>query len=164
MTLGRDHETVSSYPNFPGKHQLSAYVNPDDTIRYARAHGDLDRYDPPDAIVMTYQRSVLEHLLRSEELDSEQPPRGFRGLITLPSTDHRIGVLGGFGFAAPVATFLLENFIALGTERFISVGTASGLQSGCQAGELVLCNRAIRDEGVPTIMWSLRSTRSPRRT
>src|SRR6202035_879260 len=113
MTLGRDHEAVSSYPNFPGKHQLNAYVNPEDTIRYARAHGDLDRYDPPDAIVMTYQHSVLEHLLRSEALDSEQPPRGFRGLITLPSTDHRIGVLGGFGFGAPVATFLLENFIAL---------------------------------------------------
>jgi uridine phosphorylase len=148
MTQGRDGEGVSLYPNFPGKHQLSAYVNPEDTIRYARAHGDLDGYNPPDAIVITYQRSVLEHLLRSEDLDSEEPPRGFRGLITLPSTDHRIGVLAGFGFGAPVATFLLENFIALGTERFISVGTAGGLQPGCQPGDLILCNGAIRDEGV----------------
>src|ERR1700693_1702684 len=148
MTQGHDDEAVSSYPNFAGKHQLSAYVNPEDTIRYARAHGDLDAYNPPDPIVMTYQRSVLEHLLRSEELDAEEPPRGFTGLITLPSTDHRIGVLGGFGFGAPVATFLLENFIALGTERFISVGTAGGLQPGCQPGDLVVCNRAIRDEGV----------------
>src|ERR1700693_5377229 len=100
MTQGHDDEAVSSYPNFAGKHQLSAYVNPEDTIRYARAHGDLDGYNPPDAIVMTYQRSVLEHLLRSEEFDAEEPPRGFRGLIHLPSTDHRIGVLGGFGFGA----------------------------------------------------------------
>jgi uridine phosphorylase len=68
--------------------------------------------------------------------------------VTLPSTDHEVGVLGGFGFGAPVATFLLENFIALGTTKFISIGTAGGLQPGCQAGELVLCDRAIRDEGV----------------
>ncbi|HEX4126121.1 MAG TPA: nucleoside phosphorylase [Acidimicrobiales bacterium] len=31
---------------------------------------------------------------------------------------------------------------------FISIGTAGGLQPGCQAGELMLCDRAIRDEGV----------------
>ena len=113
-----------------------------------RAHGELDNYDPPEGIVITFQQSVLEHLFRSEGLDSQQPARGFRGLITLPSTDHRIGVLGGFGFGAPVATFLMENFIALGTHRFISLGTAGGLQPRSQAGDVVLCNRAIRDEGV----------------
>jgi uridine phosphorylase len=71
-----------------------------------------------------------------------------RGLYTLPSTSHRIGVLGGFGFGAPVATLLMEDFIALGTEKFISIGTAGGLQHDAKVGDIVLCDRAIRDEGV----------------
>ena len=58
------------------------------------------------------------------------------------------GTVGGFGFGAPVATYLLENFIALGTTEFISIGTAGGLQPGCRAGDVVLCDMAIRDEGV----------------
>jgi uridine phosphorylase len=138
----------TSYPNFPGKHRLRAFVNPKDTIAYVRAHGDLDDYQPLNGIVLTYQRSVLEHVYSSEQLDPTTTERGYRGVLTLPSTNHEVGILGGFGFGAPVATFLLENFIALGTTRFISIGTAGGLQPGCRAGDLVLCDRAIRDEGV----------------
>jgi uridine phosphorylase len=139
---------VASYPNFPGKHRLDAYVDPADTIEYVRAHGDLEGYEELRGIILTYQRSVLEHAYDSEQLDPQRTPRGFRGIVTLPSTNHEIGVLGGFGFGAPVATFLLENFIALGTTRFISIGTAGGLQPGGRAGDVVLCDRAIRDEGV----------------
>jgi uridine phosphorylase len=139
---------VSGYPNFAGKHRLGAFVNPSDTIDYVRAHGDLDGYRELKGIIVTYQRSVLQHVFAREQLDERRTVRGFRGIVTLPSTDHEIGVLGGFGFGAPVATFLLENFIALGTTKFISIGTAGGLQPGCRAGELVLCDRAIRDEGV----------------
>ena len=139
---------VASYPNFPGKHRLDAYVDPSNTIDYVRAHGDLEGYKELRGIILTYQRSVLEYVYESEQLERDGAPRGFRGIITLPSTNHEIGVLGGFGFGAPVATFLLENFIALGTTSFISIGTAGGLQPGCGAGDVVLCNRAIRDEGV----------------
>jgi uridine phosphorylase len=42
----------------------------------------------------------------------------------------------------------MEEFIALGTEKFISIGTAGGLQEDTRVGDIVLCDRAIRDEGV----------------
>lgn len=153
-----------TYPNFSGKHGLTAYVNPQDTITYARAQGDLDGYRQLKGIILTFQRSVLEHVFASEQLDEGRARRGFRGILTLPSTNHEIGVLGGFGFGAPVAAFLLENFIALGTTRFISIGTAGALQPGCRAGDLILCFQAIRDEGSrittcpPPSMRSLRVT------
>jgi uridine phosphorylase len=146
--MSDQREGAISYPNFPGKHRLSAFVNPEDTIDYVRAHGDLDEFHALRGVVLTYQRSVLEHVYASQRLDPATTARGFRGILTLPSTNHEIGVLGGFGFGAPVATFLLENFIALGTTKFISIGTAGGLQPGCRAGDVVLCERAIRDEGV----------------
>jgi uridine phosphorylase len=136
----------ATYPNLPGKHALEALFHPEDNVAYARADGLLDRYQAPEGIILCYQRSVLEHS-RSTEASVELLPL-HRGLYTLPSTDHRIGVLGGFGFGAPVATLLMEDFIALGTRKFISLGTAGGLQQGRQVGDIVLCERAIRDEGV----------------
>jgi uridine phosphorylase len=42
----------------------------------------------------------------------------------------------------------MELLVALGVPEFIGVGTAGGLQKGCQIGDAVVCTEAIRDEGV----------------
>jgi uridine phosphorylase len=138
----------STYPNFPGKHAFNALFHPEDNISYVRGSGILDGYEPPEGIVLCYQRSVLEHSRSIENVADIPPSPGHRGIYTLPSTDHRVGVLGGFGFGSPVTTLLMEDFIALGTSKFISIGTAGGLQRGSRVGDIVLCDRAIRDEGV----------------
>jgi uridine phosphorylase len=136
---------MATYPNFAGKHAHDAFFGPEDNIAYVRRLGMLDGFEALDGIVLTYQRSVLTQALRAEGIGKE---RGHRGIVTLPSTGHRIGLLGGFGFGAPMATLLLEDFVALGTTRFVSIGTAGGLQPGCRVGDVVLCERAVRDEGV----------------
>src|SRR5579875_1688862 len=41
-----------------------------------------------------------------------------------------------------------EPFIALGVQRFASIGTAGALQPHLAIGDIILCDRAIRDEGV----------------
>jgi uridine phosphorylase len=108
----------------------------------------LDGFEAPEGIVLCYQRSVVEHSRAVENLLIVETPPLHRGIYTLPSTNHRVGILGGFGFGSPVAALLMEDFIALGTTKFISIGTAGGLQKDRRVGDIVLCNRAIRDEGV----------------
>jgi len=51
----------STYPNVPGKHAFNALFHPEDNISYVRRSGVLDGYEPPEGIVLCYQRSVLEH-------------------------------------------------------------------------------------------------------
>jgi len=136
-----------TYPNIPGKHAFDALLHPEDKVAYARESGMLEGFQAPEGIILCYQRSVLEHSQSTEDL-ADVPGPMHRGLYTLPSTSHRIGVLGGFGFGAPVATLLMEDFIALGTEKFISIGTAGGLQQDTRVGDIILCDQAIRDEGV----------------
>ena len=59
-------------------------------------------------------------------------PLGGRGLyekvFTLDRTDGRVAVVGGFGIGAPVAAIVLEELIAIGVERALSIGTAGALQ------------------------------------
>jgi uridine phosphorylase len=69
-------------------------------------------------------------------------------LRRLPSTQGRIGVVGQFGIGAPAAAAALEELAALGTARFISIGTAGSLQRDLPVGGVVVCEDAIRDEGV----------------
>jgi len=138
----------STYPNVPGKHAFNALFHPADNVAYARASGVLDGFVAPDGIIICYQRSVLEYSGTLENLVNVATSAAHRGIYTLPSTNHKIGILGGFGFGSPVATLLMEDFIALGTTKFISIGTAGGLQYDSRVGDVVVCNQAIRDEGV----------------
>jgi uridine phosphorylase len=59
-----------------------------------------------------------------------------------------VGVIGRFGIGAPAATAVLEQLAALGTTAMVSVGTAGSLQRDLAPGDLVLCEAAVRDEGV----------------
>jgi uridine phosphorylase len=59
-----------------------------------------------------------------------------------------VGLLGRFGIGAPAATAALEELAALGTSAVVSVGTAGSLQRDLKPGDLVLCEAAVRDEGV----------------
>ena len=68
-------------------------------------------------------------------------------MYTIDDTGGRVAVLGGFGFGAPVAVSLLEELIAFGVRRFVSFGTAGTLQKDIDIGSLIVCDRAIRDEG-----------------
>jgi uridine phosphorylase len=139
---------MSQFPNFPGKHAHDAFFTPDDYVGYVRRLGRIDDYVPPDGIILCYQNSLLEKVQAREDLTSARRPGSFGRLLRLPSTGDRIGVMGSFGIGAPAAATALEELIALGTSRFIAVGTAGSLQHHCPVGHLVVCDRAIRDEGV----------------
>jgi hypothetical protein len=134
----------SSYPNFAGKHAGEAMFTAADFVAYLRRVGARDDTPAPAGVVLCYQRSLYDHVLRAEGL---APSR--RGLpVALPSTGGRVGLLGQFGIGAPAATGALEELAALGTTAVVSVGTAGSLQRDLKPGDMVLCEAAIRDEGV----------------
>jgi uridine phosphorylase len=134
----------SSYPNFAGKHAGEAMFTAADFVAYLRRVGARDDTPAPAGVVLCYQRSLYDHVLRAEGIE---PSR--RGLpVALPSTGGRVGLLGQFGIGAPAATGALEELAALGTAAVVSVGTAGSLQRDLKPGDMVLCEAAIRDEGV----------------
>ena len=93
----RDDEPVSpeevSYPNYRGKHAHEAFFAPSDFLAYLRQTGGLELSKAPDGIILCYQRRLLNHVLDAEGLDPDRQSRIYRGLVTLPATDHRVGVV-----------------------------------------------------------------------
>jgi nucleoside phosphorylase len=138
----------ASYPNFAGKHAEEAVFTPADFVAYLRSVGALDGYQAPLGVVLCYQRSLYQHVLRLEGLQQPERRGALHGVVLLPSTAGRVGLLGQFGIGAPAAAAALEDLAASGTPAFVSIGTAGSLQLDLSVGDLVLCDAAIRDEGV----------------
>ena len=135
-----------SFPNFAGKHAHDAMVNPQDLVAYFRRIGQLTTAAIPEAFILCYHRRMATTVV----LESGGEP--LVGLpnkcYVIPAARGPIGVCMGFGIGAPAATSVLEMLIALGARRFMSIGTAGTLQPQCTVGSIVVCDRALRDEGV----------------
>jgi uridine phosphorylase len=140
--------SAASYPNFASKHAEEAIFTPADFVAYLRQAGVVGTDQPPAGVVFCYQKSLYSHVLRAEGL--KPPPRGgaLHGILPLPSTGGRVGLLYQPGIGAPAAAAALEELAALGVSSFVSIGTAGSLQRELRPGDLVLCEAAIRDEGV----------------
>jgi len=70
-----------------------------------------------------------------------------KGAYLVPRYDSWILVLKVPGFGAPTAVMTLEELAAYGIKKFVNLGTAGGLKQNMNIADIVICDRAIRDEG-----------------
>ena len=69
------------------------------------------------------------------------------GAYLLPRGAQKVLVMKAAGVGSPTAVMTLEELIASGVTTFVSLGAAGGLQEAMGIGDIVICDRAIRDEG-----------------
>ena len=134
-----------SFPNFKNKQEHDSIVNPQDFLEYLERVGRRVQFDPPGGVILSYQRGLVQYVLENHETTSVG--LGGAELYLLDETDQQVAIAGRFGIGAPAAAIILETFIASGILRFVSIGTAGSLQKSVNIGDIVVCDRAIRDEG-----------------
>ena len=134
-----------NYPNYPEKHVKEALISPEQSMEYLRRIGRYPSAPPPKAVIFCYQRGLWDDI-RSEHGKVWRDDSLYE-VRMLNGDDYGVGAVGGFGVGAPVACIVLEHLIAFGVKRFVSIGTAGSLQKDLAIGDLVVCQRAIRDEG-----------------
>ena len=134
-----------AFPNLKNKHAQEAMFAPRDFIAYQKKRGRGPSFKIPDGIILCYQPGLMKHIL--EKHKTTKTDEMCRGMLLLDETGGRVAVIGGFGFGAPAAVTRVEELIAWGVKKFISIGTAGTLQKGIKIGDLIVCDRAIRDEG-----------------
>ena len=74
-------------------------------------------------------------------------PHSFDPVTGVYRARRTTGVYRVSGPGAPFATIVIEELAALGARRFLLVGLAGSLRPELRAGDLVVCTRAVRDEG-----------------
>ncbi len=130
------------FPNFKNKHLQDALISPDYAIRYKKILGIHPRCKAPEGAIICYEKSLIDYIVKRYK------PKKFRFICgDFYLIDDKIGVVGNFGFGAPVAAVVLEELIAFGVKKFITIGAAGTLSKNLKIGDIVLCEKAIRDEG-----------------
>jgi purine-nucleoside phosphorylase len=132
-------------PFDPGKYDRPSIVRPEVLAAHGLESGAYAAVPPPTAAIMCYHRGLAARLLRSRAATTI--PGFFGDTHLLESTGGTVALVAEFGIGAPVAAVMLEDLIALGCRRVISIGTCGGMSQELSVGELVLPERAVRDEG-----------------
>jgi uridine phosphorylase len=101
----------------------------------------------PSSIALGYSPTRLPPMLAERgfvEIFGFPPP--WFSIWRREGTD--LGFVVGFGIGAPAAAMVLEELVELGARRFVSLGFAGALSNDLDFDDVVVCSKALRDEGV----------------
>lgn len=133
------------FPNVPEKYDSKAILTPQHMLAYRQSVGQLPSGRGPQAVILCLQRGLPERLKRRHPYKKIGRLNG--DLLSLKETDGRVCVLANFGLGAPSMAGLAEEFIAWGAQRLVSISMSGSLQPDLKTGDIVVCDRAVRDEG-----------------
>lgn len=101
--------------------------------------------EPPEAAIFCLQPDLMR---RAQRRYSLKPVKGLFGdCFLLKNKTSRVLLAGGFGLGSPAMAILVEELAAFGARRFLSIGVAGSLQPQLYAGDVVVCESAVRGEG-----------------
>ncbi|MBD3191908.1 MAG: purine phosphorylase [Candidatus Heimdallarchaeota archaeon] len=144
LILNLTKDKIMSYPNFPRKYSEKAIVTPKEYINYKKKRGYYSDFIPPESVIFFFQRSLKEYISNNYSIKQVE---GFSSLFLLTETKGAVGVCGEFGIGAPSTIVIMEELIAHGVRNFIAIGTAGALQNDLPLNSIIVCEKAIRDEG-----------------
>lgn len=134
------------FPNFPEKYQGEPVMRPEDTIAMRKRFGKFPKVNAPNGLILCLKNDLPYQLCWRVPIQKVGKVMGDFYLVK--STRGRVGVLSNFGIGAPVVASLTEEMIAWGVKRFILLSWGGALQTSLNVGDIVVTERAIRDEGV----------------
>jgi len=136
-----------TFPNFPNKYEEKPLLKAKDFWDYKKKIGSVPEIDPPNGVILCYSPTLLNFIIKNHNIKKVEHVVG-NFFYILDEGDFQIGICGGFGIGGPIVGILLEELTAFGIKNFISIGVAGSLQSDLKLGSIIVCNKAIRDEGV----------------
>lgn len=133
------------FPNYVKKLQGNPLINRNKFWEYKKELGIYPEIDPPKGIIFTFQPKLLNYIINHYAV--KKVNHVFGEFYILETNNKQVGITGNFGIGAPVTAILLEELSSFGVKYFISVGTAGALQRDLKLGTIIVCDKAIRDEG-----------------
>jgi uridine phosphorylase len=133
-----------SFPNYPDKHKLDSLLTADDLVAYRTRLGRMPKVKP-EGVLFCLERGLPQRL--RWRIPVERAGAMNADVYAVKKTKGRVAVLTSFGGGSPMVMELAEELAVMGTRKMILMTWGGTLQQEIKPGDIVVCNRAIRDEG-----------------
>lgn len=131
-----------SFPNYPDKHKAESLLKAEDIVAYRGRLGRMPKI-VPDGALFCLERG-LPHRMRWRI-----PVRraGSMNADLFQVKKANVTVLTSFGGGSPMVMELAEELAVMGAKQMLLMTWGGCLQADLKPGDIVLCDRAIRDDG-----------------
>jgi uridine phosphorylase len=133
-----------SFPNYPNKHQLESLLTADELVAYRARLGRMPKVRP-EGVLFCLERG-LPHRMRWR-IPVDRAGAMNADVYAVKKTKGKVAVLTSFGGGSPMVMELAEELAVMGAKKMILMTWGGTLQTDLKPGDVVVCNRAIRDEG-----------------
>lgn len=134
-----------SFPSLPEKHQSEPILRAETLLEMRQRSGKFPKDKPPNGVVFCMRADIPRRM--GWRIPLRKVGRSLGDIHFVRSSNGRVGVLSNFGIGAPALTAFAEEMIAWGVKRFVIVSWGGILQPDLQSGDIVVVDKAIRDEG-----------------
>jgi uridine phosphorylase len=133
------------FPNFSNKQANPSLLNAADIVSYRRHLGRMPDVPNLEGVLLCLERGMPRHMRWKIPVQAAGSMNG--DLYAVKKTKNRVAVMTGFGGGSPMVVELAEEFIAMGARRLVLMTWGGALQPDLKAGDIVVCDQAIRDDG-----------------
>lgn len=133
-----------SFPNYSDKYQSESLLKAEDIVAYRGRLGRALKVQP-EAALFCLERG-LPHRMRWR-VPVERVGAMNADVYAVKKTKGKVVVLTSFGGGSPMVVELAEELAAMGVRRMMLMTWGGILQTDLKPGDIVVCDRAIRDEG-----------------
>ena len=134
-----------SYPIYPDKYKLQELYGAREIVGYRKQIGRMPSLPSPEGILFCLERGLPWRLRWRIPVKRAGGMNG--DLYELKNTKGKVGIMTGFGGGSSITAELAEEFAAMGVQRMILMTWAGTLQPDLSPGDIIVVDRAIRDEG-----------------
>lgn len=133
-----------SFPNYPEKHKLESLLTAEDLVAYRARLGRMPNVKP-EGVLFCLERG-LPHRMRWR-IPVKRVGAMNADVYAVRKSKVGVAVLTSFGGGSPMVMELAEELAVMGAKKMILMTWGGILQENLKPGDIVVCNRAIRDEG-----------------
>lgn len=133
-----------TFPNFPDKHDLESLLTADQLVAYRARLGRMPKVRP-EGVLFCLERG-LPHRMRWR-IPVARAGAMNADVYAVKKSKGKVAVLTSFGGGSPMVMELAEELAVMGARKMILMTWGGTLQTELKPGDIVVCDRAIRDEG-----------------
>lgn len=134
-----------NFPIYPDKYKLRELYGAKEIVNYRKQIGRMPSLPSPEGVLFCLERGLPKRMRWRVPVTRAGGMNG--DLYALKKPKGKIGIMTGFGGGSPMTVELAEEFAAMGVKCMILMTWGGTLQPDLKPGDIVVIDRAIRDEG-----------------